>query len=164
MYENIGKKIKTAATVMFVLGLIVSFIAAIVCFSSASELSESRYTEEAAGTMVGLGFFYLIGCPLLCWIGTFQIYGFGELVDKVSNDIAYRISNIDINTRHIAQHFTSNTAIENNTATIPPAPPIQTPIDQGFNSGDYRNTPEYQEFLKYQQFLEFQKSQNNNGQ
>ena len=79
MFNDIGKKIKTLASVICWLGIIVSVIAAISMFAAASE---SYYGGESYTI---LGFVYLVGGPLISWIGSFFTYGFGELIDKVSD-------------------------------------------------------------------------------
>lgn len=69
MFDNIGSKIKTVAQVGCIIGIIVSVISGIVCIATAG----------------GVGILVLIGCPLLCWIGSFVSYGFGELIERVTN-------------------------------------------------------------------------------
>ncbi|MBQ9950148.1 MAG: SHOCT domain-containing protein [Clostridia bacterium] len=74
MYRNIGKKIKSLAVVMFVLLAIVSIGLGIFLLCS------SFY-------MMPVGIVVLVAGPVLAWISSFILYGFGELIDKVS-DIA----------------------------------------------------------------------------
>lgn len=76
MFENIGGKIKTLAKVLCWVGIIVSIILAIIMFISAGDAS---YSEE--GLYRGLGFGFLLVAPLLSWISSFLLYGFGELIE-----------------------------------------------------------------------------------
>lgn len=69
MFENIGNKIKTLAKVLCWIGIIVSVIVAIVLFASDDDL-------------VGIGFLVLIGGSLISWIGSFVLFGFGQLVEN----------------------------------------------------------------------------------
>jgi len=77
MFDNIGGKIKTLAVIICALGIIASVIAAIVIIVLAIE---NHITRD-----IYLGFGLLIAGPLASWIGSFFVYGFGELIEKVSN-------------------------------------------------------------------------------
>lgn len=67
MYDNIGGKLKTLAKVQFWIAAIASAITGIVMLVS---------------EMV-LGLLFLFGVPVIAWIATWLLYGFGELVEKV---------------------------------------------------------------------------------
>lgn len=77
MFDNIGKKIKSLSIVLCWVGIIAYVIVAIIMFINASE---GPYRTE--GLYTGLGFAFLIGGPLLSWVSSFFMYGFGELIDK----------------------------------------------------------------------------------
>lgn len=79
MFENVGKKLKSLAKVMCVIGIIVFIIAAIVLFVAASNST----TESLAYTNIYMGFACLIVGPLGSWISSLFVYGFGELIDKI---------------------------------------------------------------------------------
>ncbi len=70
MFSNIGGKIKTTAKVICWLGILASAIVAIACWANGNPQDD------------GFGFGYLIGGSLASWIGSFLIYGFGELIDR----------------------------------------------------------------------------------
>lgn len=72
MFSNIGEKIKTLAEVICIIGIVVSIIAAIVMFSNSE---------------IGLGFLLLILAPLLFWISSFALYGFGEIIVLLKQNI-----------------------------------------------------------------------------
>ena len=82
MFENIGKKIKSLATILCWVGIIAYVIAAIITF----------YIDD---DLIGIGFLLLIVGPLMSWVGSFFIYGFGELIDKTC-DIAKNTRSGDI--------------------------------------------------------------------
>ena len=75
MFENIGKKIKVLAKVIFAISLISAIIGGIVLISTDDDL-------------LATGLFVLLAGPVLIGlIPAWMIYGFGELVDKTC-DIA----------------------------------------------------------------------------
>lgn len=63
MFENIGGKIKTLAVVTTIIGMILSIVVAI--------------TLGEMGILIGI-----LGC-LFSWIGSFVLYGFGEIIVSV---------------------------------------------------------------------------------
>lgn len=69
MYNEIGKKIKTLAKVLTVLGIVASVIYGIVILSF-----EQNW-----------GIIYILIMPFLIWASSFVLYGFGELIEKVCN-------------------------------------------------------------------------------
>ena len=71
MFDNIGSKIKTLAVVLFVVECIGVFIYAVVTWS---------LTEEPIS-----GFLVLAIGGVFAWVSVFFIYGFGELIERVSN-------------------------------------------------------------------------------
>ena len=78
MYKNVGRKIKTLASVLTWIGIVASVIAAIVCFVAASK------TTYGSGMYIAYGIAVLvIGC-LASWLSNLVLYGFGELVDNSS--------------------------------------------------------------------------------
>ena len=65
MFKNIGKKIKGLSTMICIIGIIVSIIGGLACM----------YVHFALFILIaGVG-------SLLSWIGSFFMYGFGELID-----------------------------------------------------------------------------------
>ena len=69
MFDNIGKKIKTLTKVVCWIGMILTLALGIVLVAV--------YSNNVA-----IGIPIMVGGPLLCWIGSFLMYGFGELVDR----------------------------------------------------------------------------------
>ena len=92
MYEEIGKKIKILARIIFVLGFIGSLIFSIIYIKNGTN-NASDMEIAFKGILV-----FLIGV-ILAWVSTFVLYGFGELVDKVC-DIADDVSGIKYNTKN----------------------------------------------------------------
>ncbi len=76
MYNNIGEKIKALAKVLFWIIAIIYFILGVIS------------TDETNGASLLL---ILVGIPV-AWIATWFTYGFGELIEKVTE--------IADNTRH----------------------------------------------------------------
>ncbi len=71
MFANIGGKIKAVATVFCWIGIIASIIFAIVLFSQ-----DNRYVSTILPGILCL----LLG-PLLSWLSSIALYGFGELIE-----------------------------------------------------------------------------------
>ncbi|MBR4457992.1 MAG: zinc finger Ran-binding domain-containing family 2 protein [Clostridia bacterium] len=80
MYNNIGGKIKSLATVLCILGFIGSAIGGISFFVQAGKIS--RYDSGAGGAMVLYGILVIVGGCLLSWILGFFAYGFGQLIEN----------------------------------------------------------------------------------
>ena len=73
MFENIGGKIKVLAQVVCWIGIVVSVIYGI-------KIIQTEYATE----MKALGFAVAVLGSVLSWIGSFLLYGFGELIEKVT--------------------------------------------------------------------------------
>ncbi len=76
MFKNIGKKIKVLAVILCWIGITASVIAAIVMIFQAMD---SYYFDDMY--IVSAIIVLLVG-PLLSWVASFFMYGFGELIDK----------------------------------------------------------------------------------
>ncbi len=76
MFNNIGRKIKMLAEVLCWIGITVSVLAAVLLFVSG-------VTEDNPHAVL-FGLLLVVLGPLLSWIGSFLLYGFGELVTKTS--------------------------------------------------------------------------------
>lgn len=75
MFTNIGDKIKNLAAVITWIGIIGSILGGIVMIAVGLESSE---------IFVLFGFLTAIAGSLVSWIGSFLLYGFGELIDRVA--------------------------------------------------------------------------------
>lgn len=69
MYDKIGGKIKTLVKAIAIIGIVASVIYGIVLLS--------------LGQIWGI--IYILIMPFLIWAGSFVLYGFGELIEKVCN-------------------------------------------------------------------------------
>ena len=74
MFDNIGGKIKNLAQVLCWIGIIASVVGAIALWAQ-----NSRYYNTIA-----LGFGVLIGGAVGSWVGSFFMYGFGELIEETT--------------------------------------------------------------------------------
>lgn len=68
MFDNIGKKIKTLAKVICWAGIIASFIGAIIIYEEFEEIIFCILTLAVGA--------------LISWVGSFTLYGFGQLIDN----------------------------------------------------------------------------------
>ena len=76
MFEKVGKKIKEWATFFTWIGIGGFIIVAIIMFYIAADSYDEEYTI--------IGFVFLIAGPLTSWINGMLMYGFGEIVDGIS--------------------------------------------------------------------------------
>ena len=72
MYKNIGKKIKGLAVATFIITAVASFIGAIGLLLGESE------------ELLIWGIVLMIMGPVLAWVSSWLIYGFGELIEKTT--------------------------------------------------------------------------------
>lgn len=87
MFNNIGGKIKTLATAITVIGIIISIIIGVML----------------TGVYGNGGFVIALVGSFFSWIGSFVLYGFGEMIDllkkisgelgKSDNDETYEVDN-----------------------------------------------------------------------
>ena len=83
MFDNIGGKIKTLAKVLCWIGIIASLVFAIVLWSQNNQYD---YVTRARTNTIGTGLIVLvIGC-LGSWMGSFFMYGFGELIEETTRN------------------------------------------------------------------------------
>lgn len=69
MFNNIGGKIKDLASAMAIIGIIASFVLGFVLFGIDDD-------------MIPVGIVIIVVGSLISWIGSFLLYGFGELIEK----------------------------------------------------------------------------------
>ena len=67
MYDNIGGKLKALAKIQFLILTVASATVGIVMLVSE----------------MALGLLFLFGVPVVAWVASWLLYGFGELVEKV---------------------------------------------------------------------------------
>ena len=100
LYENIGKKFKLLAMVSCVIESFAAVIAGIAITPS---------------TPIGLLFIFF--GPVVAWVLSWMLYGFGELIDRACE--------IADNTKNGAQP-TKTQAVHTNTSPTPPTPEMPT--------------------------------------
>ena len=83
MYDNIGKKIKVLAKAVFIVEAICAIIGGII----------TLITDE---DLILFGILLLFLGPLVAWVSSWLLYGFGELIDKVGD--------IELNTHGMAKN------------------------------------------------------------
>lgn len=76
MFDNIGKKIKTLANVVCCIGIVASIIGGGICIVIGATNSYN------GGSMIATGIAVLLLGSLSSWIGSFVLYGFGEMVEN----------------------------------------------------------------------------------
>lgn len=76
MFQNIGKKIKTLAVVVCWIGIAGSVIGGIVMCAVGADSS-------GGDLLIGLGLPLIFLGPLFSWIGSFVLYGYGDMITRV---------------------------------------------------------------------------------
>ena len=97
MFNNIGGKIKGLAKFLCWLGIILSVIIGVIMIIAAA--SSRSYTFDSYGEKITLstggsivaGILIIVFGSLASWIGSFFMYGFGELVEN-SKKVADKVS------------------------------------------------------------------------
>lgn len=79
MFENIGGKIKTTAVVVTVIGIIASVIGGIAIMAAHTRYNPTIFT--------GIGF--LVGGCVGSWVGSFVLYGFGQMIEDLQECKGY---------------------------------------------------------------------------
>lgn len=78
MYENIGGKIKTLAKVICWIGIIACVVGGIVlCCIGADDSYYGGWILVLSGVAL-----MLLG-PFFSWVGSFMLYGYGDLISRV---------------------------------------------------------------------------------
>ncbi len=84
MFENVGKRIKEIAKLLFAIGVVLSVLLFIVMLILA--IPNFDYGDEALGVVFLLiGIFSIIIGPVISWLSVLLLYAFGELVQKTCN-------------------------------------------------------------------------------
>ena len=89
MFSNIGKKIKVLAVVLCALGMVLTLLAAIGAWTANVQLSvagQSMDMDSLLGNRTVYGIVILAVGFVSSWVGSFFIYGFGELIHKTSEN------------------------------------------------------------------------------
>ncbi len=76
MFTNIGGKIKLTAKIVCWISMIASFVGGIILLIYS--------IVEAEDELIIVGLIVPFVAPFLCWIGSFVMYGFGELIEKTA--------------------------------------------------------------------------------
>lgn len=98
MFNNIGGKIKTVAKVLCWIGIVGSVIGGIAFMIAGGSVSQyGYYRSGATGGSFLVGLLIALVGALASWIGSFLLYGFGELIDvskAIENKLAHMPANI----------------------------------------------------------------------
>lgn len=87
-YENIGSKIKSLAKTSFVVEAIAAVITGIALLLA--EIDEGDFP---------FGLLVILAGPIVAWVSSWLIYGFGEIIDKLC-DIEKNTRNRDKSPKH----------------------------------------------------------------
>ena len=88
MYDNIGSKIKTLAQVVFIIMAIISIISGILIIFS----DDGAFIIGILTAGIGV---------LLSWVGTFFLYGFGQLIEN-TDILVYKVKETSKNIQKVS--------------------------------------------------------------
>lgn len=74
MYDKIGEKIKMLAKVGFIVLATLTLVCGVAIIGNSGNIS--------------IGFLVLFGGPLISWVSSLLIYGFGELIENTGKIVA----------------------------------------------------------------------------
>ncbi len=94
MFDNIGGKIKTLATVIAIVGIIASVIIGFVLFFYG--------LSESAGLITLSGIAIMVMGSLGSWAGSFFMYGFGEIIEN-TQDLRDDIKSVKAQLKNLEQ-------------------------------------------------------------
>lgn len=80
MFTNIGRKIKALAWVVCIVGILGSFVGAVILWVNAGDY------PYGGDELILLGFLTLIVGSLIFWVVSFFCYGFGQLIEKTEEN------------------------------------------------------------------------------
>lgn len=75
MFDNIGSKIKSLATIVCIVGIVASCLTGLVMMFMSGELGFGIFIVGLLIAAIG---------SLASWVGSFAVYGFGELIDNTT--------------------------------------------------------------------------------
>lgn len=84
MFNNIGHKIQVLAKVLCWIGIICWVITGIALMAGGSSMTyqlNGAYVRASNGSSIVAGILTIVFGVLLSWIGSFLLYGFGQLVE-----------------------------------------------------------------------------------
>lgn len=85
LFTNIGKKIKLTAKIVCWVTMLASFIGGIaLLIHGCAEVNSGWGSDAEAAMLVAIGLIISLVAPFFCWVGSFMMYGFGELIDKAT--------------------------------------------------------------------------------
>ena len=117
MFTDIGRKIKGYAKAVCLVGVILSVILGISTIVGGAKLLEHSVTEDQGITAIVSGCLTIVGGALASWVGSFLLYGFGELIDRAVS-IDKKLSGIYSSCRKPAYQATSEAKERGLTETL----------------------------------------------
>ena len=80
MFDNIGKKIKVLAGICFCVGSGIGVICGLISLG----LTNLVFTRKIVFGLLGI-----VVCPVIMWVLSLMVYGFGQLVDNSDKLVKY---------------------------------------------------------------------------
>ena len=85
MFTNIGNKIRTLAKVLCIIGIVLAALSGLIMMISGISMLGYSYTAGAGVALIFGGLVSAALGALLAWVGSFVLYGYGQLIHSVQN-------------------------------------------------------------------------------
>ncbi len=126
MFDNIGSKIKKLATILAVCGIVASIIDGVLIL---------KLGNGTVGSII-TGIALIIAGPLISWVSSFFVYGFGQLIEN-TEVIA---ENSEKKSVSESNKELKKTAVENDAVIVSKTPVKEVrKAETAEESGDYRD-------------------------
>lgn len=83
MFTNIGNKIRTFAKVLCIIGIVLAALSGLIMMISGISMLGYSYTAGAGVALIFGGLVSAALGALLAWVGSFVLYGYGQLIHSV---------------------------------------------------------------------------------
>ena len=83
MFTNIGNKIRTLAKVLCIIGIVLAALSGLIMMISGISMLGYSYTAGAGVALIFGGLVSAALGALLAWVGSFVLYGYGQLIHSV---------------------------------------------------------------------------------
>ena len=84
MFTNIGNKIRTLAKVLCIIGIVLAALSGLIMMISGISMLGYSYTAGAGVALIFGGLVSAALGALLAWVGSFVLYGYGQLRRRCS--------------------------------------------------------------------------------
>ncbi len=120
MFDNSGEKIKNVASVLCMIGIILSVIIGLVLIATGANLNGDYYTRSFGTVFIWTGIITAAAGSLMSWVVSLLIEGFGDLIssqqctERLANDILGKINSTLLIGDKASEPAKTKSSVENN--------------------------------------------------